>query len=105
MLTPANARTLAEQFLTACRADGFSVSIRNTAVSISKTFTPNDRDAFVSCDMSYNRLFSLVPASGGSIWGTDGGSIGGHVALTSGRFTMNISGVKARFISALAPLV
>jgi hypothetical protein len=37
-------------------------------------------------------VLDLAPLKGGSVWGTDGGSIGGAVALQNGQFVMNKSG-------------
>ena len=105
MLTPTTALEIADKFLDACDENRFVVSVRGTVVTISKTFDPGDSREFVRLDSSYYSVLSLVPASGGSIWGTDGGSVGGQAALDSGRFVMNISGVKKRFIDALGEIL
>jgi hypothetical protein len=37
-------------------------------------------------------VLSISGLKGGSVWGTDGGSVGGAVALQTGRFQLNKSG-------------
>jgi hypothetical protein len=96
------AQTTAAKFLSAARDAGYTVAVRGTVVSIAKRFTPGDRDAFVACDGDYYGLLAMLPARGGSMWGTDGGSVGGYVALKDGAFVMNVSGVSARVAAAVA---
>ena len=100
--TASTPRELAREFIDACRAAGFGWSVRDTIVTVSKTFTPGDRDAFVECDVTAPHLLSLVPrSSAGSTWGTDGGSVGGMIALENGRFVLNRSGCNKRVVKAL----
>lgn len=86
-------KVAALKFLNAATRGGWTVRINGTVVTISKTFTPGDRDAFVECDMDYDDILSKLPARGGSTWGTDGGGVGGAIALQSGEFVMKMSGV------------
>lgn len=100
-----NATQQAEQFLAAAKAAGFRVSVEPNMVRITKSFASGDNAAFVDCDMSYGSVLSLAPLKGGSVWGTDGGSVGGYSALTRGQFVMSKSGTAKRFTAALAKLV
>ena len=94
----------AKVFVERCKAEGFQWECTETVVRVIKTFSPGDADAFAACDMMAPGLLALVPLKGGSIWGTDGGSVGGFVGLKSGEFKMNKSGTGARFIAALKKL-
>jgi hypothetical protein len=81
-------------FLNACDRAGWKVTIKEeNIVTITKHFAPNDRAAFVACDGEYYGLLSILPHRGGSVWGTDGGSVGGYSAMLHGEFRMNVSGV------------
>lgn len=91
-----------QEFVVACKEHGFSWETRGSIVTISRKFAIGDKDAFVDCDMFAGSVLSLAPLKGGSVWGTDGGSVGGLHALNSGLFRMNKSGNGKRFIAALA---
>lgn len=64
----------------------------DTIIRISRKFEPGDNNAFVECDMMASCVLDMAPLKGGSVWGTDGGSIGGMVAIQNGSFVMNKSG-------------
>ena len=89
-------------FIAACAKHGFAYEVSNGIVRISKSFKPGDLDAFADCDAVASRILDLAPLRGGSVWGTDGGSVGGHAAVKSGYFRMNKSGSGARFLAALS---
>ena len=80
---------------------GFTLEVLPNVVRVHRTFQPGDCDAFTYCDSMAYEVLSLCPLRGGSIWGTDGGSVGGAVALRSGRFTLNKSGDGSNFLKAL----
>lgn len=99
------AKQQAQEFVEACRRYGFSWEVASlSVVRISKRFTPGDKDAFTHCDMFACDVLSKAPLRGGSIWGTDGGSVGGYSGLTKGHFEMNKSGAGSRFMNALKKL-
>lgn len=89
-------------FIEACQKHGFSFEVNGSIVRIKKSFIPGDSESFVNCDMFAGSVLSLAPLRGGSVWGTDGGSVGGMVALKNGEFCMNKSGEGSRFLKALA---
>jgi hypothetical protein len=99
-LTPAQQ---AQEFVKACKANGFSWEARSDSViTIRAAFLPGSKDDFVRCDMFAGSVLSHAPLKGGSVWGTDGGSVGGFSALQSGQFVMNKSGESGkRFMAAL----
>jgi hypothetical protein len=95
-----------KDFLDACTAEGFACTVRGNIVTITKRFTPGDIDAFVECDCIGPLLLNCVPLKGGSVWGTDGGSVGGVSAVARGRYTLNKSGYTGkRFTNALVKLI
>lgn len=91
------------EFIAACQSAGFSIhAIGDSVVRITKSFTPGDASEFAACDSAAPSLLSMVPLKGGSIWGTDGGSVGGHSGLTRGRYELAKSGQTGkRFVQAL----
>lgn len=97
-----NPKTIAAEFVAAARKAGWIVTVKESIVTISKHFAANDRAAFVACDSEYYGILTMVPARGGSIWGTDGGSVGGYSAMLHGFFTMHQSGVGKRVAAAIA---
>jgi hypothetical protein len=99
-ISPVNA---AIEFVAKCRQYGWNYSIRpNGIVTIEKAFAANDKAAFAECDMDAYTIFDYCPLKGGSIWGTDGGSIGGAIALGQGVYRLNKSGSGKAFLAALA---
>lgn len=103
-LTKAQEQAL--NFINKAKESGFTVVVKSdSCVAITKDFTPGDSDAFVECDMFYDSVLSCAPLKGGSVFGTDGGSVGGYVGLKNGRFVMNKTGSGVNFIKALRKLI
>jgi hypothetical protein len=99
-----SARNVAEQFRNQAHAEGWRIDVQGQTVSVTKHFTPGDKAAFCECDATAWGLLASLPGRGGSTWGTDGGSVGGHVALTHGRYELKRSCVGKRVADALALL-
>lgn len=107
-MTTSNSHSIALDFLTACRDTGWLVTVRRatpsaplTIVTINKNFTPGDNDAYVACDVDAYDLLSFLPGSSGSVWGTTGDGVGGHVGREKGYYTLNKSGVNKRVLSRI----
>ena len=84
----------------------WSVSVRGSILTITKHIRPGSNDDFVTADMEYYSILSLLPStSAGSTWGTDGGGIGAISAMNSGVFTMKKSGGSKRVLNALKKIV
>ncbi len=84
-------------------AAGYQVRASGCVVTLTKVIGPGNRDGFVDCDMmAAGYLYELPKSGAGSVWGTDGGSVGGMVALRTGVFTLNRSGISKRVVAALA---
>lgn len=104
--TMSKATQTAIKILDTARELGWEVKVRRNAsiLTIEKRISGNDE--FVIADMEYYTILSELPTtSPGSIWGTDGGGIGGISALNSGLFTMNKSGGSKRVLRALAGML
>lgn len=101
-----NATKQAEEFLAVARKYGFKVQIAgDSVVRIVRHITVGSLDEFCEADSMYNDVLAYAPLKNGSVWGTDGGSVGGQAAVNSGVFVMNKSGNGSRFMKALAKLV
>lgn len=84
-------------------AAGYQIRASGCVVTLIKHIGPGNREGFVECDMlTAGYLYELPKTSPGSVWGTDGGSVGGMVAIRSGVFELNRSGISKRVVAALA---
>jgi hypothetical protein len=71
--------------------------------TITKQIAPNNNDDFITADMEYYSILSMLPTtSPGSSWGTDGGGIGAYSAIKGGLFKMNKSGGSKLVLKALS---
>jgi len=100
-----SAKEQAAKFVAECQRRGFTWEVVSPSViRVRKSFAPYDRDAYTDCDHFGPQLLSLAPLKGGSVWGSDGGSVGGHVALSNGDYVLSKSGEGVRFTNALAKI-
>ena len=109
-MTKQTPKQIATEILDAANRGGWSIEINsdgyNPILTIRKSFTPGDMDAFVEADGTYYDVIGRLPrTTSGSDWGTDGSGIGGHVAVKSGSFVYNRSGGSKRVLKQLAKLV
>jgi hypothetical protein len=90
---------------------GFTVTIRKAGgseylVTVQTTFTPDDVAAYCTAESDAAQLLAYAPMLyPGSVWGTDGATVGGHAGLTGGYMRLNKSGVGARWAKAAAKAV
>lgn len=106
-VTSTNIAEQATAFANSCRYLGWTWECRRggSIVTITKRFAAGDREAYSIADGEAYSLLAMVPLKGGSVWGTDGGSIGGYSGLMSGRYVLNKSGESGkRFCAALAKI-
>lgn len=83
---------------------GWTLHVKGTILTITKDVA--NRDEFVQADGEYYSILGKLPTtSPGSIWGTDGGGMGGAGIVDGGTFRMNKSGGSKRVLSALAKLI
>jgi hypothetical protein len=97
---------VAAQLVAEAKQHGFSVTLVNTAgtytLTVSKHFEPGDNAAYVACDQQGPHLLALCPATGpGSVWGSDGSGVGGHVAKERGYYELHKSGCSKRVLNHL----
>lgn len=84
------------------RAEGFRVSGGGGVLTLSREFEAGDRDAYVATECAAFSLICEAPTVGpGSTWGSTSDGIGGHVALSSGSFTLKRSGVSKNFAAGV----
>jgi hypothetical protein len=106
MANTTSAATDAKAFLEECSRKGFLVEVKENVVTVLKNFEVGNLEEFAKCDFEAPLLLMRVPITRGSIWGTDGGSVGGWAAVQNGRFRLNKSGYGSkRFMKALQDLV
>ena len=97
------ALSIAQKFLSECAEHGFVAFVRgNSIVGVSRKFSPGDKQAFCECDMMAGSVLDVIPQRGGSQFGTDGGSVGGAIALQKGFFEMKATGCSKTVVAALA---
>lgn len=101
-------KELAAKFAAKAEEYGFGWSVQGSSfqgvVKVWKKFPIGSSSGFADAEMGASILFDYVPLKGGSVWGTDGGSIGGMVAIQNGIFKLNKSGSGKLFIAALSKL-
>ena len=85
---------------------GWQLAVRNGSIlTITKKLARCNMEEFTKADMEYYSILGKLPTtSPGSMWGTDGGGVGGMSALNSGMFTMNKSGGSKRILNALSKM-
>jgi hypothetical protein len=80
------------------RAAGATVSFHGGTLTVRVAFTPGDVDEFVAAEaLAHDAIAEAPTTRNGSVWGTTSDGVGGHIALTSGRFKLKASGVSKRF--------
>jgi hypothetical protein len=85
---------------------GMQLSVSGCVATVQKTFTPNDKIAYCNAESdAYTILGMIKRTTSGSIWGTDSGSIGGHVGLTGGYVSMHKSGCSKNLLKQIAKLL
>lgn len=94
----------AKKFVSEAKAGGWSVYASAASVTITKSFTPGDKLAYSDADSDAYGILGLAPLKGGSVWGTDGGSVGGAVGLDGGYYRLSKSGTGKRFLAVVAKL-
>jgi hypothetical protein len=76
---------------------GLTIHSHNGIVSVSGRFTPGDLTAYLDMEVKANKILNKFrQVRAGSQWGTDGGSVGGGLAIQDGRFVLNKSGCEKR---------
>lgn len=117
-MTTSTRTSPAAAFVAACEGT-FQVSARNLntcpngqpdpqswVIEVSRTFEAGNSAEYIKTEGAAFALLRDVPRSyPGSTWGSTSDGVGGHAALTSGRFHLCVSGVSATFAKQVRKLV
>jgi hypothetical protein len=105
MATNISAVDTAKRIADKCHELGWEWYVRGNIFTITKKIQPNNNDDFITADMEYYTILSMLPTtSPGSSWGTEGGGIGAYSAIKGGLFEMNKSGGSKRVLTALSKI-
>jgi hypothetical protein len=91
---------IAADFVAHCRKNEIMIERCENILTLTKRIPIGDSLAFADAETDCSIIYDL-PGGCGSVWGTDGGSIGGMSALQTGRFRLNRSGVQKRLLKAI----
>ena len=92
------------EFANKCLEYGITIErCAGSVLTLTKTFTPGSNEGYAEAESACSLIYS-APGKGGSVWGTDGGSIGGMEAMRTGLMRMNKTGVPKRFLKELSKL-
>lgn len=98
-------KSIAEKFKTECFARGFNFVVGENMVTVTKSFQALSVTAFTQCEFDGETLLSMLPMKyPGSVWGTDGGSVGGWSAIQNGQYRLNKSGISKKVLKELSKL-
>jgi hypothetical protein len=92
---------IAKHFVAHCRKNEITIERCADILTLTKKIPIGDGLAFADAESDCSIIYDL-PGGCGSVWGTDGGSIGGMTALNTGRFRLNRSGVHKRILKAIS---
>lgn len=73
-------------------------------LKLQKTFPAGDRDAYAQAEGEVGIIYETPSVGSGSVWGTDGGSVGGMVGLNHGFMELNKSNVSKQWLAKLAKI-
>lgn len=94
---------IAKAVIAKAKETGFALSVNRTTLSVRKVFTPGAHDAYTAAESDANTILGMVRmVEPGSVWGTDGNSVGGHIGLMRGYMELHKSGCAKRILSAIA---
>jgi hypothetical protein len=100
MITKKSPSEVAVHFVAHCRKNGITIERCENILTLTKRIPIGDGLAFADAESDCSIIYDL-PGGCGSVWGTDGASIGGMSALNTGRFRLNRSGVQKRILKAI----
>jgi hypothetical protein len=101
MLTP-------ESFIESLAKTGVTITELRPSqgfIKVTKRFTPGSGEGYTNAESECSILYSIPKGEPGSVWGTDGGSIGGMVGMRNGQMVLNRSGCSKRFLAKVEKLL
>jgi hypothetical protein len=92
------------QLIVHCKKENIRIWVQPISgiLTLSKPFPAGSLEGFTEAESAVSILYSVPTSSAGSVWGTDGGSVGGYSAVQSGMMTLHKSGCAKRFLKALS---
>jgi hypothetical protein len=100
MITKKSPSEVAVHFVAHCKKNEIIIERCEDILTLTKRIPIGDSLAFADAESDCSIIYDL-PGGCGSVWGTDGGSIGGMSAFNTGRFRLNRSGVQKRVLKAI----
>lgn len=97
-----------EDFVHTCQRNNVRIQeIQPSAgyLALIKTFRPGDKEAYVMAESDVGIIYETPSVGAGSVWGTDGGSVGGMVGLNGGYMVLKKSNVSKRWLAKVQRLV
>lgn len=93
-------------FIQYCNANAIAIErCAGSTITLCKRFAAGSAHGYTGAESDVSILYDTPSAGEGSVWGTDGGSIGGMVGMTGGYMRLNKSNVAKRFVKALGKLI
>lgn len=94
------------QFLDFCDRNKITIEeCQGTMLTLCKRFTPGSASEYASAESDVSVIYSAKSVGAGSVWGTDGGSIGGMVGMQGGYMRLHKSNVSKRWNAELRKLM
>ncbi len=103
-LTTADIIAQVKNFAAECRARGVTIrriEAGRSVLTLTKDFAPGDKAAYCKAESDVGIIYTVRQTEPGSTWGTDSGSIGGHVGIEQGRMILHRSGCSKRWLKEL----
>lgn len=104
MRTKKSPNEIASDFVSHCIKNEIIIERCDDILTLTKRIPIGDVRSFADAEADCSIIYDL-PGGCGSVWGTDGGSIGGMSALNAGRFRLNRSGVQKRVLKSIRALI
>ena len=78
-------------------------AIGDPILTVRVTFQPGDARGYMQAEAACQSVLRYLPRTRpGTTWGTDSGSVGGHVGLTNGYCELHFAGGDKRVLKALS---
>lgn len=95
-----------EDLIKHCKERNITIaSASGSKIKLIKHFTPGDNEQYVIAETDVSIIYDIPSTGSGSVWGTDGGSVGGAIGLQNGQMVLNKSNCNKHFIKKLVKLL
>ena len=93
------------EFLEYCNKHNIKIEHTNSILTIAKTFQPGSAKGYSNAESDCSIIYSVPTTEAGSVWGTDGLSIGGMVGMRDGYMRLNKSGCGKLWLKKLSKII